>query len=246
MATAQGAELLLEIRLEPTDPLQLAPPPPGLYPWSNAYEVRLTAQPGGRAIETLAVRGQLALVAGTGARGPGCSTRPTGGAWEPVESEPFGTGADQEAEITRTGTYLLVGPEQLLVESSGARSGGGWWPASSWPLILGLVVGLFQQRSYRRKRRQPGGGPTPTRPAEPSGCAGRSARLVLVGQQMVPVDLHHPQRPVERERPPGPAPRPATPPGRVVRSTVPRTDTAISGAACGPTRTSTTSTASNV
>jgi hypothetical protein len=160
VATAQGGELLLEIRLDPADPLELAPPPPGLHPWSNAYTVRLTAQPGGRMIDELAIRGQLALVAGTGAAGAQLLYSRDGAAWERIESEPFGTGADQEAEVTRTGICLLVGPEQLLVQSS-ERSWlwklvAGLVPA----LIVGLVGWLLQQRADRRRRRLAEGGPS--------------------------------------------------------------------------------------
>ena len=155
VATAQGGELFLEIRLDPTDPLQLGPPPPGLYPWSNAYQVRLTAQPGGRPIDTLAVRGQLGLVAAVQRDGTRMLYSPDGGAWEPVESEAFGSGADQEADITRAGTYLLVGPEQLLVESS---SPSPWWRLGAGvvlAVVVGLVIWLFLRwRSLRRQLRQ--------------------------------------------------------------------------------------------
>jgi hypothetical protein len=159
VATAEGAEVFLEISLDPRDPLLLGPPPAGLHPWSNAYEVRLTAQPGGRPIETLAIRGQLALVAGTAGGGARMLYSADGTSWEAVGSEPFGSGADQEAEITRAGIYLLAGPEQLLVESS---SRSFWWKlvAGLIPaLIIGLVVWLFQQRSYRRRRRRLTEGP---------------------------------------------------------------------------------------
>ena len=136
----------VELRVEPVDPVDLAPPGDGLVVFGNAYAVSARFRPSREVVRSLDRPLQMIVLY------PATSTlhandhallySPDGTRWEPLESTDSPAQQQVEGDVPGLGYVAVAGvPAQASPSASGSASGGV--PAVAVVLLVGAGVVLL-------------------------------------------------------------------------------------------------------
>ena len=152
---AHPPDTSVKVRVNPVDPAPLGPLPSGLGPNGNAYQVKLTYQPSGQDVATLAVPGNILLTVPLTTAGLWFS--PDGRAWQrvgnqTVPGQPVVGGPFAQAGYYMAGTH----PTPATKPGGGSSNVTGIVIAVVLTVALALALGFTPVVRRRLRGRRPG------------------------------------------------------------------------------------------
>ena len=160
VASASG-QTSVQVTMTPLDPAKLGAPPSGLVFDGNAYRIAATYRPGGTAITTLKVPGDLALVYpadatfGLGSIKHVILSSATGTNWNTLATTDLPQSQQASAKTSAFGYFVIGRTGGAATAHASSRSFVPLTVAGAFVLLILLITSPRVIRRFRRGRRGP-------------------------------------------------------------------------------------------